>query len=87
MNPEMLERVMNCRSLPTLPAVWVDLPGRLAAGARTFAEAGGADGYFGDPARASAEEGHRLLAALGEMVVTAVIELGDPAGFDRPAAS
>ncbi len=61
-----------------LPAVWVDLPGRLRAGARTFAEAGGTEGYFGDPARATAEEGNRLFAALARMVATAVEELGDP---------
>ncbi len=62
--------------LPTLPPVWIDLPGRLRNGARTFAEAGGVQGYFGDPATATAAEGDRLFDALATMVVTAVKELG-----------
>lgn len=61
--------------LPTLAPVWVDLPGRLRSGARSFAEAGGVDGYFGDPAAATAEEGERLFDALAAMIVTAVKEL------------
>ena len=69
--------------LPTLAPVWVDLPGRLRAGARTFAEAGGRDGYFGDPATATAAEGEQLFAALAEMVATAVDELGER-GVDPP---
>ena len=63
--------------LPNLSPVDVDLPARLKAGARTFAEAGGKDGYFGNPAMASVAEGERLFAALVTMVVTAVGELGD----------
>jgi len=64
--------------LPSLPPVFVDLPGRLRAGARTFAEAGGNEAYFGDPARATAAEGERLFGALATMIETAVGEL-DPA--------
>jgi creatinine amidohydrolase len=64
--------------LPMLPPVWIDLPGRLKGGATTFTEAGGTEGYFGDPARASAEEGEALLDALGAMVVVAIDELGEP---------
>ncbi len=62
--------------LSTLPPVWVDLPSRLRDGARTFAEAGGTQGYFGDPASATAAEGESLFDALATMVVTAVEELG-----------
>jgi creatinine amidohydrolase len=61
--------------LPSLPPVLVDLPGRLRGGARTFAEAGGTEAYFGDPARATAAEGERLFDALATMVETAVAEL------------
>jgi creatinine amidohydrolase len=61
--------------LPTLPPVWIDLPARLKAGATTFAEAGGTEGYFGDPARATAEEGEALLDALAAMTVEAIDEL------------
>jgi len=64
--------------LPDLPPVWVDLPARLRAGARTFADAGGVNGYFGDPAAASVAEGERLFAALARMVATAVAELPAP---------
>lgn len=63
--------------LPGLVPVWVDLPAKLRAGARTFAEAGGSDGYFGDPAAATAEEGERLFDALAAMIVAALDEL-DP---------
>jgi creatinine amidohydrolase len=68
------ERVRTDR-LPSLQPVLVDLPGRLRAGARTFAEAGGTDAYFGDPASASAAEGERLFEALATMIESAVEEL------------
>jgi creatinine amidohydrolase len=53
------------------------LDGLLAAikkGARTFAEAGGEEAYFGDPTAASAEEGEALLEALGEILSVSVME-------------
>lgn len=43
-----------------LPSLEVDLPGAIKNGAKNFHEAGGPDAYFGAPADASAEEGHRL---------------------------
>ncbi len=55
-----------------LPPVWIDLPARLRAGARTFADAGAELGYFGDPARSTAEEGHALLDALASIIVGAI---------------
>lgn len=58
--------------LATLDPVWIDLPARLRAGARTFAEAGATLGYFGDPASASVEEGHRMIDALAEIVMMAL---------------
>lgn len=58
-----------------LQPVWIDLPARLREGARTFAEAGASLGYFGDPARASTEEGHRMLAALAQMVLMTVHDI------------
>ncbi|MGA7672285.1 MAG: creatininase family protein [Nitrolancea sp.] len=57
-----------------LPPVWVDLPAQLSAGAKTFAEAGGELGYFGEPATASANEGERLFDALGTIIRDAVLE-------------
>jgi creatinine amidohydrolase len=64
--------------LPGLLAVEIDLPARLRAGATTFAEAGGTEAYFGNPAAATREEGERLFDALVAMVVTALDELPDP---------
>lgn len=55
-----------------LPALEVDLPGRIKAGARTFAEAGGPEAYFGAPARASAAEGERLLGLLVDCTLAAL---------------
>lgn len=57
-----------------LPEVPIDLPARLREGARTLSEAGGTLGYFGDPARANAAEGERLLASLAGIVRAAVLE-------------
>jgi creatinine amidohydrolase len=42
-------------------------------GKRTFAEAGGPEAYFGDPAAAGAEEGRRLVAELGAILAEAVL--------------
>ncbi len=61
-----------------LPPVWIDLPARLSAGAKTFAEAGGELGYFGEPATATKEEGERLFDALGSIIRDAVVEALDP---------
>jgi creatinine amidohydrolase len=62
--------------LSSIEPVWIDLPARLREGARTFLDAGSALGYFGDPASATEEEGHRLLDVLGDMIVDACIEAG-----------
>ena len=60
--------------LESLPSVWVDLPARLREGARSFADAGGTLGYFGDPARATPDEGERLFTVLAEMVRSSIRE-------------
>ncbi len=57
-----------------LAPVWIDLPARLRAGAKTFAEAGATLGYFGDPATATAAEGEAMFAALAQIYVTALRE-------------
>ena len=44
----------------------------IKAGKRTFAEAGGPRAYFGDPAAATADEGARLIDALGSILEEAV---------------
>jgi len=59
-----------------LQPVWIDLPDRIRNhGARTFKEAGSQWAYFGDPARASAEEGEQIFAALAKMIATTAKEL------------
>ncbi len=60
-----------------LPPIWIDLPDRLNAGARTFAEAGGELGYFGEPGTATADEGERLFDALGTIIRDSVFEALD----------
>ena len=57
-----------------LPPVWIDLPGKLRGGARTFAEAGATLGYFGDPASATVAEGEAMFEALVTVYVTALRE-------------
>jgi creatinine amidohydrolase len=49
------------------------LPG-LKKGAKTFAEAGGEDAYFGDPTAASAEDGEGYFEALSEVLCVSVME-------------
>jgi len=55
-----------------LPELAVDLPARIKAGAKDFAECGGADAYFGNPAAASREEGERLLELLADHAAAAL---------------
>lgn len=59
-----------------LPRVDVNLGEKIKNGAKTFHECGGPEAYFGDPASASAEEGHRLYDVLAGIVVDAVTEAG-----------
>ena len=59
-----------------LEPVWIDLPDRIHNhGARTFEEAGSEWAYFGDPARATKEEGDIIFEALGQMIAAGVKEL------------
>jgi creatinine amidohydrolase len=58
------------RSLKANPA---SLSEAIQTGKRTFVEAGGPQAYFGDPAAATAEEGSRLVDALGSILEEAVI--------------
>jgi creatinine amidohydrolase len=65
--------------LASLEPVWIDLPARLKAGARTFDEAGGTQAYFGDPAKATAAEGNQLIETLGAIIVESYLEALDQA--------
>jgi creatinine amidohydrolase len=51
-----------------------DLAAALKRGAKTLGEAGGEDGYFGDPTAASAEDGETHLETLTEVIVLTVME-------------
>ena len=64
--------------LHALPPVWIDLPATLAAGARTFKDAGAVQGYFGDPAGATREEGERMLDALALIICDAYFDIDLP---------
>jgi creatinine amidohydrolase len=57
-----------------LPPVPINLAHAMRAGQKTFQEAGADAAYFGDPARATAQEGEWIYARLVEMVVTVVEE-------------
>ena len=57
-------------------AYWIDLPDRIRNhGARTFKEAGSNWAYFGDPSKASVEEGHAIFAALAQMLASTAKEI------------
>jgi len=62
--PDLVREAVRSR----LPEVGASLVRAIAAGARTFEEAGGPAAYFGAPARASREIGEELYAILVEMV-------------------
>jgi creatinine amidohydrolase len=67
--PEMV-RERERISLPPMDGL---APG-LKKGAKTFAEAGGEDAYFGDPTAASAEAGEEHFEALAEILRLSVME-------------
>ena len=64
------------RELPPRP---ISLTAAMREGKTTFAEAGGPDAYFGDPAAASREEGEATLAVLAAILEEAALAaLGIP---------
>ncbi|MEW6433052.1 MAG: creatininase family protein [Myxococcota bacterium] len=67
-------QLVDTAVMRTLPALNVDLPGVIKAGAKDFLEAGGPDAYFGAPAEASAEEGERLFGILVEATAAALTQ-------------
>ncbi|MBN2370039.1 MAG: creatininase family protein [Vicinamibacteria bacterium] len=67
------ERVRDSvrRSLPPVDGLFAGIK----KGAKTFIDAGGEDGYFGDPTAASAEDGESNLDTLAEIVTVTTMEL------------
>ncbi|GMU61816.1 MAG: creatinine amidohydrolase [Myxococcaceae bacterium] len=68
--PELVDQA----AMRALPALNVDLPGALKAGAKDFLQAGGPDAYFGAPAEASQAEGERLFSILVEATAASILE-------------
>ncbi|MEI9994219.1 MAG: creatininase family protein [Rhizomicrobium sp.] len=68
--PDLVNEAVRC-ALPENPA---SLTEAFSRGARTFAEAGGADAYFGDPRLATAEEGERTFRIMADALAAAVRE-------------
>ena len=75
-HPELVDTDLM-RSLPYVP---VDMATGIAGGAKDFAALGMDEAYCGSPAEAAAEEGEDSFAALAEMLVEVVRELGAGAG-------
>src|SRR6185503_16285148 len=61
-------------AMAALAPVAIDLIARMQAGAKTFVQAGAAAAYCGDPARATAAEGHDLIERLATMIVESMRE-------------
>lgn len=71
--------------IATLPANTNSLVSAIQRGDRTFAEAGGADAYFGAPAEATAAEGREIIVSLGRIIEDAVIEVLGPDADRQPS--
>jgi creatinine amidohydrolase len=76
-------RVDVMRALAANPRSLVDA---IRHGHGTFADAGGADAYFGFPAEATAEEGRQIVERLGGILEEAVLEAMGAAGHARRGA-
>jgi creatinine amidohydrolase len=68
--PELVKDAVRA----TLPPLPIDLAQAMKAGKKTFAQAGAAHAYFGDPASATVAEGDAIYALLVTMVTTTVAE-------------
>jgi creatinine amidohydrolase len=66
--PDLVDEDLRAR----LPTNESSLVTAMARGAKTFAQAGGPDAYFGAPSTASAEEGLASVAAMAAALVAAV---------------
>jgi creatinine amidohydrolase len=69
--PDLVDQAAG-RALASNPA---SLTAAFAEGAKTFAEAGGPEAYFGDPAAASGEEGEQSYRIMADALVSAVREV------------
>ena len=77
LRPELVRETLQKQLLPNARS----LSAAIAAGKRSFVEAGGPRAYFGYPAEATADEGRDTITALGAILEEAVmIELARGAG-------
>jgi creatinine amidohydrolase len=72
--PDLVREPLR-RSLPPNPA---SLSTAIRAGKASFAEAGGPEAYFGDPAAATAEEGRETIEVLGAILEEAILDTMRP---------
>jgi creatinine amidohydrolase len=72
--PELVRETIR-RALPPNPA---SLSAAIRAGEKTFEAAGGPRAYFGWPADATAEEGRKTVAVLGDILAEAVLAVLAP---------
>ena len=72
--PDLVRETVR-RSLPPNPA---SLSAAIRAGKSTFAEAGGPEAYFGNPAAATREEGEETIEVLGGILEEAILALTPP---------
>jgi creatinine amidohydrolase len=56
-----------------LPPVRVDFRGALRRGVKRFRQMGAGDGYFGSPAVARAETGHRIMTLRARLIATEIV--------------
>lgn len=68
--PDLVDETLG-RALADNPSSLTDA---FAKGAKTFADAGGPDAYFGYPARATAEEGRQSTAIMAETLAVSIFE-------------
>jgi creatinine amidohydrolase len=78
--PELVREAIR-RALPPNPA---SLSDAIRDGNRTFTEAGGPEAYFGDPARATAEEGLATIDVLGSILEEAVLQAVEHEATEAP---
>jgi creatinine amidohydrolase len=69
---------VNTKVMQTLPPNPRSLVDAMRMGHVTFAEAGGADAYFGFPAEATADEGRQIIETLGAILEEAVMDALEP---------
>lgn len=78
--PELVREAIR-GALPPNPA---SLSDAIRDGNRTFTEAGGPEAYFGDPARATAEEGLATIDVLGSILEEAVLQAVEHEATEAP---